>query len=132
MLRSHGVASGSTPRARFARSVGARWIGGAALALALAPVSSRADTPRLHAAKSDAAIERAQALHDEAARLYERGEYRDAIAKLETALALDPSGKELVYNLALIHERLGEFDDATRYYEQFLPMETDPKVREKV
>jgi tetratricopeptide (TPR) repeat protein len=72
------------------------------------------------------------ALHDEAHELYERGEYRSAIARLEAALAIDPEGKELLYNLALIHERLGEVDTAERYYRRFLDMETEPKVRERV
>ena len=76
--------------------------------------------------------ERAQALHDEAAALYESGEYRVAIGKLEDALKLDPTGKELVYNLALIHERLGEVDAAEADYRRYLDMETDPRVREKV
>ena len=51
---------------------------------------------------------RAVELHDEAKDLYERGLYRRAIAKLEAAIELDPDGKELVYNLALIHEKLAE------------------------
>ncbi|WP_437738495.1 tetratricopeptide repeat protein [Sorangium sp. So ce1335] len=77
-------------------------------------------------------IERATALHDEAQRLYQNGEYRAAIAKLEAAVALDPEGKELIYNLAVIHERLGEIDRAERYYVRYLEMETLPKEREQV
>ncbi|WP_437554974.1 bacterial transcriptional activator domain-containing protein [Sorangium sp. So ce367] len=77
-------------------------------------------------------IERATALHDEAQRRYQRGEYRAAIAKLEAAVALDPEGKELIYNLAMIHERLGEIDEAERYYRRYLDMEALPKAREEV
>ncbi|WP_437594542.1 tetratricopeptide repeat protein [Sorangium sp. So ce1000] len=77
-------------------------------------------------------IERATALHDEAQRLYQHGEYRAAIAKLEAAVALDPEGKELIYNLAMIHERLGEIDEAERYYHRYFEMEPLPKAREEV
>ncbi|WP_437751089.1 tetratricopeptide repeat protein [Sorangium sp. So ce1389] len=77
-------------------------------------------------------IERATALHDEAQGLYQNGEYRAAIAKLEAAVDLDPEGKELVYNLAVIHERLGELDRAERYYLRYLEMEALPKEREQV
>ncbi|WP_437539330.1 bacterial transcriptional activator domain-containing protein [Sorangium sp. So ce726] len=77
-------------------------------------------------------IERATALHDEAQRRYQHGEYRAAIVKLEAAVALDPEGKELIYNLAMIHERLGEIDEAERYYRRYLDMEALPKAREEV
>ena len=72
------------------------------------------------------------ALHDDARELYAHGHYRAAVARLEAALALDPEGKELVYNLALIHERLGELDAAALYYRRYLAMETVPKEREKI
>ncbi|MGK3993397.1 tetratricopeptide repeat protein [Sorangium sp. So ce1024] len=77
-------------------------------------------------------IERATALHDEAQELYQHGRYRAAIAKLEAAVALDPEGKELIYNLAVIHERLGEIERAEGYYLRYLEMETLPKEREQV
>ncbi|WP_437922632.1 tetratricopeptide repeat protein [Sorangium sp. So ce291] len=77
-------------------------------------------------------IEQATALHDEAQGLYQNGEYRAAIAKLEAAVDLDPEGKELVYNLAVIHERLGEIDRAEHYYLRYLEMEALPKEREQV
>jgi len=76
--------------------------------------------------------EQALALHDEALELYDRGEYRAAIQRLQDALELDPKGKELVYNLALIHERLAEVDTAERYYRRYLEMERDPKLRARV
>lgn len=102
------------------------------LAGALAVVPARGQPrPRVQGGES-AAERRAVELHDEARVLYERGEYRAAIARLEAALELDPRGGELVYNLALIHEKLAEVDVAERYYRKYLEMETDPKVRERV
>ncbi|MBK8254658.1 MAG: tetratricopeptide repeat protein [Polyangiaceae bacterium] len=75
--------------------------------------------------------ERAIALHDEAKALYDRGLYRRAITKLEAALELDPSGKELVYNLAVIHEKLADVDDAEKYYLRYVDMETNAGARER-
>jgi tetratricopeptide (TPR) repeat protein len=72
------------------------------------------------------------ALFHEAHAAYERGEYRAAMTKLESAIALDPDGVELVYNLALIHEKLGEIEDAEREYRRYLTLESDPKQRERV
>ena len=117
--------------------------GGAAVrieaALALLLITGRASAegpppprPAPIAAPQEDRTKRAIALHDEARELHAQGRYRAAIAKLETALTLDPDGKELVYNLALIHERLGEVDAASLYYRRYLAMETAPKEREKI
>lgn len=93
----------------------------------------RPDAPRPDAqAEKQARIERALALHDEARARYQRGEYRAAIVKLEEALALDPEGKELVYNLAIIHEKLGDIEQSEAYFRRYLEMETDPEVRAEV
>lgn len=110
---------------------------GAALALLLVAARAAADgapPARLAAVASSQQDrhERALALHDEARELYAHGHYRAAVARLEAALALDPEGKELVYNLALIHERLGEVDAAALYYRRYLAMETVPREREKI
>lgn len=67
----------------------------------------------------------------EARGLYGRGQYRDAVKRLEEARVLDPTAKELVYNLALVHEKLGELDDALRYMKMYVGMETDPAERER-
>lgn len=110
---------------------------GAAVALLLVAGRAAADgappgPPAADASEHDARKKQAMALHDEARELHAQGRYRDAIASLEAALELDPEGKELVYNLALIHERLGELDPALRYYQRYLEMETVPKERERI
>jgi len=110
---------------------------GAALALLLVAGRAVADgappaRPAPVAPEQEDRNKRAMALHDEARDLYAQGRYRDAVARLEAARALDPEGKELVYNLALIHERLGDVDAAALYYRRYLAMETVPKEREKI
>ncbi|WP_437948848.1 tetratricopeptide repeat protein [Sorangium sp. So ce296] len=91
-----------------------------------------ATPPSQESAEKRSRIEQATALHDEAQGLYQHGEYRAAIAKLKAAVALDPEGKELIYNLAVIHERLGEIEQAEHYYRRYLEMEALPKEREEV
>jgi tetratricopeptide (TPR) repeat protein len=76
-----------------------------------------------------ARVKQAMALHDEAQELYEKGRYAAAIERLEAALRIDPDGKELVYNLALLHEKLAEMEQAERYYRRYLEVESDPKSR---
>lgn len=122
------------PRARFRAAAPSL----AFVALLASSVPALADPPKPAATSSaDAAKEKrerqahAVELHNEAKALYERGLYRRAITKLEAALALDPDGKELVYNLALIHEKLAEPDLAETYYTRYIEMETDPKLREQ-
>jgi tetratricopeptide (TPR) repeat protein len=110
---------------------------GAAVALLLVAGRASADgapvgPPAAISPEQDARKKQAMALHDEARELHARGRYRAAIARLEAALELDPEGNELVYNLALIHERLGELDPALRYYQRYLTRETAPKERERI
>jgi tetratricopeptide (TPR) repeat protein len=78
---------------------------------------------------SGEALEQARRHFDAALECYSRGRYRDAIAELEQARRLDPSGKDLVYNLALVHEKLGELEQALGYLRHYLAMETDPEER---
>lgn len=94
-------------------------------------VPSATATPAGEAKEKSERQARAIEFHNEAKLLYERGLYRRAIAKLEAAMTLDPEGKELIYNLALIHEKLAEADLAEGYYRRYLEMETDPKARER-
>jgi tetratricopeptide (TPR) repeat protein len=55
--------------------------------------------------------------------LYQTGSYREAIAELEAARALDPSAKDLMFNLGVLHEKLGKFDAAIDYFRQYLEMD---------
>ena len=56
--------------------------------------------------------------------LYQTGSYREAIAALEQARVLDPKGKDLVFNLGIVHVKLGKFDEAITFFRQYMEMET--------
>jgi tetratricopeptide (TPR) repeat protein len=81
------------------------------------------------AVEKDERVKQAMALHDEAWALYEDGRYQAAIERLEAALRIDPDGRELVYNLGLLHEKLGDLHDALAYYRRYADMEPDPKAK---
>lgn len=108
-------------------------VSGGALAQAPPPRSATA-TPDARPPVPDAAGRSAEAvaLHDEAHALYEAGEYRKAIEKLERALELDPEGAELAYNIGLIYEKLGDVEGAERYYRMSLDLEQEPGMRAKL
>jgi tetratricopeptide (TPR) repeat protein len=63
--------------------------------------------------------------------LYKAGSYREALAETESAHALDPTAKQLVYNLAVLHEKLSEIDEAIASLQQYLQMNVDPQERER-
>lgn len=78
---------------------------------------------------SESSVREARHHFERALAEYRAGNYRRAIAELDQALAEDPTGKDLVFNLALVHEKLGELDRAIAYLERFVQMETDPTER---
>lgn len=55
--------------------------------------------------------------------LYQQGAYREAAGELEIARALDPKAKDLVFNLGVVNERLGKFDEAIVAFQKFLEMD---------
>lgn len=63
---------------------------------------------------------------------YRSGKYRDALDELEKAYGLDPTGKDLVYNLAIVSEKLGRLDDAIHYLTRYITLETDEQEIERV
>jgi tetratricopeptide (TPR) repeat protein len=113
------------------------------LALALsASIALGSVTPLAHA-EDEGAPETSQtpaqkqaAKHYKRAReLYQLGRYREAIAQLEAALRLDPKGAELLYNLGLIHEKLGDVDEAIEAYKRYLAVlgpDADPEEVAKI
>jgi tetratricopeptide (TPR) repeat protein len=75
------------------------------------------------------AVAAAKAHYRRALGHYDRGEYRAAIAALEQALTADPLGKDLVYNLGVVHEKLGEFDVAIGYFRRYRERTRSPADR---
>lgn len=65
----------------------------------------------------------AQQHFQRAKELYAAGSYREAIAELEAARGLDPKAKDLVFNLGIVHEKLGKFDEAITFFRQYQEME---------
>ncbi|MCS6900779.1 MAG: hypothetical protein RMJ98_14680 [Myxococcales bacterium] len=99
----------------------------ALLALAAFHRASHAANP------SDAnSQDRAQMAYQEALKLYRSGQYRAAVDKLLEARKLDPTAKELPYNLGLLYEKLGEIDNAIKNFELYLTLETDNEEKERV
>lgn len=78
------------------------------------------------------AQDRASQAFEAALKLYKSGQYRAAIDRLIEARKLDPNAKDLPYNLGLLHEKLGEIDDAIRNFQVYLALEPDEAERERV
>lgn len=68
---------------------------------------------------------------DRALELYRSGRYADALQELEVAAKLDPDGKDLFFNLSLVHEKLGQLPEAIEALERFRELETDAAERER-
>ncbi len=78
---------------------------------------------------SPEAIAEARAHFARGKELYQAGAYREAIVELDAARALDPRAKDLVYNLAIVHEKLGQIDDALRFARLYLEMDLEAAER---
>jgi len=68
---------------------------------------------------------------EKARQAYRNGQYREAVSELEKAIEIDPGGKDLHFNLALVYEKLGEVDLAINAYKRYTELETDPQELEK-
>ncbi len=99
-----------------------------AAAAALTPSLAYADGPSKTSPEAAAAAKQHFA---HARELYQQGAYREAIGELDAALALDPSAKDLVFNLGVVHEKLGDIEDALKYFQQYETMDLDTQERAK-
>lgn len=66
---------------------------------------------------------KAQQHFQRAKELYSQGKYTDAVHELELAKSLDPKAKDLVFNLGIVHEKLGRYDEAIAFFRQYMEME---------
>ena len=95
-------------------------------ALSAGPATAWADAPLAANAGTPAAVEAARVHFTKGKELYLAGAYHEAIAELEAARALDPKAKDLVFNLGIVHEKLGDIDDALRFLRLYVQMDLDP------
>ncbi len=109
-----------------------------AVAVLFVAVHARAQSAAPVTPKSDRAVTEAAHAPGEAAAHFERalvwyraGKYRLAAQELGAALDHDPGGKDLVFNLALVQEKLGDIDGAIRSLQRFQGMEKDPAELER-
>jgi tetratricopeptide (TPR) repeat protein len=98
------------------------------MAVALA-VTLLATAGQVAAQEEDPDVARVEALSLEGAQLFQGGNYREAIVRFKEAYALVPVAN-LLYNIALSYERVGDNDAAITYYEKFIVADdADPEVR---
>lgn len=62
---------------------------------------------------------------------YLAGRYREALEELKAALALDPDSPNLIYNVARVHEDLGNLDEAITNYQHYLEVLPDSASAER-
>src|SRR5271170_3834692 len=99
---------------------------GLVLALLVRAVPAAAQPPPAANAGTPEAVAEARVHFAKGKELYQAGAYREAIAELEAARALDPKAKDLVFNLGVIHEKLGDINDALRFLRLYTQMDLEP------
>jgi tetratricopeptide (TPR) repeat protein len=110
MMRSTSTVCCSTFRART------RWLALPMLGALFAPATALAGN------KEDAKAHIAKAT-----RAHKEARYDDARAELETAYRLDPK-PDLLYAIGQVDAKLGDCDEAIRYYRRFTATQSDPQV----
>jgi hypothetical protein len=103
----------------------------AALLAFAAPRSARAAGGDTAAHPSPSSVAAARQHFERAQELYKNGAYRESIAELEAARSLDPTAKELVFNLGVVHEKLAEIDEALRFMHVYTQMNLTDVERAK-
>jgi hypothetical protein len=78
-----------------------------------------------------AAVATARKHFEKARAFYGQGAYREAANELEAAHMLDPSAKDLVFNLGVVHEKLADIDDALNWFRLYTTMDLLPQERER-
>lgn len=126
-MTSRALISKDTRRLRLMTA----WL---ALCLCAAPLTATAQSAPGESSGEDAAeaqddVARVEALSEEGAAAFGAGDFTRAIALFEEAYTITPVAN-LLYNIALCHERLNDPATAARYYKQFiLAPDADAEVR---
>jgi hypothetical protein len=102
------------------------------IALLAGLAAASADARPARAQDTNAANVAAARRHFDKARAeYAQGAYREAIAELEAAHALDPAAKDLIFNLGVVHEKLSDIDDALQWFQLYTTLNLTPQERER-
>ncbi len=103
------------------------------LALLAGLVAAATASPRSASAQdtSNGNVAAARRHFDKARADYAQGSYREAIAELEAAHALDPAAKDLIFNLGVVHEKLSDIDDALEWFQLYTTMTLTPQERDR-
>src|SRR5579864_2676749 len=101
--------------------------------LALVVCLAAAAAPRLGFAEetSQANVAAARKHFEKARAYYGQGAYREAVTELEAAHALDPSAKDLVFNLGVVHEKLSDIEEALKWFRLYTTMDLVPQERDR-
>jgi tetratricopeptide (TPR) repeat protein len=99
--------------------------------LLLSGAPALAQSPPAAAEKPDTDEVAARKHFERALELYRGGRYAAALTELQQAAERDPNGKDLFFNLALVHEKLGQLPEAIASLERFRELETDHAERER-
>lgn len=102
-----------------------------ALVAALVSGSVRGEPVAIAEETSPANVAAARRHFDKARTMYAQGLYREAISELEAAHALDPNAKDLVFNLGVVHEKLGDIDDALKWFRLYTSMNLTDQEHER-
>jgi tetratricopeptide (TPR) repeat protein len=102
-----------------------------ALVAALVSGSVRGEPLAVAEETSPANVAAARRHFDRAKAYYAQGAYREAIGELEAAHALDPNAKDLVFNLGVVHEKLGDIDDALKWFRLYTSMNLTDQERDR-
>lgn len=80
---------------------------------------------------SPANVAAARRHYEKAKSFYSQGSYREAIGELEAAHTLDPNAKDLVFNLGVVHEKLGDIEDALKWFKLYTTMNLTQAERDR-
>lgn len=86
------------------------------------PAAAQGTAPAAQAPQTEDQA-KAQQHFQRAKELYGQGKYEGAVHELEVARNLDPKAKDLVFNLGIVNEKLGKFDEAIAFFRQYIDME---------
>ena len=102
-----------------------------ALAFLLCTAGTAAPRPALAEDTGGGNVAAARRHFDNARGLYGQGAYREALTELEAAHTLDPTAKDLVFNLGVVSEKLADIEEALRWFRLYMTMTLTDAERDR-